>query len=80
MSQQGRQTGSPASTAARRAAAPRQVSTRVTRRSEEWQGDDRLSTSEFFQQLITSPQAQQPKVRPYRLASPSVARGVRIQS
>ncbi|KAL4419385.1 hypothetical protein ABPG77_002912 [Micractinium sp. CCAP 211/92] len=40
-----------------------QVSTRVTRRSEEWQGDDRLSTSEFFQQLITSPQAQQPKVK-----------------
>lgn len=33
------------------------------RRSEERQGDDRLSTSEFFRQLITSPQAQQPKAR-----------------
>lgn len=39
-----------------------QVSTRVTRRSEEWQGDDRLSTSEYFQQLIASPSSPQPKV------------------
>ncbi|KAI7839807.1 hypothetical protein COHA_006605 [Chlorella ohadii] len=40
-----------------------QVSTRVTRRSEEWQGDDRLSTSEYFQQLIASPSSPQPKVK-----------------
>lgn len=39
-----------------------QISTRVTRRSEEWQGDDRLSTSEFFQQLITTQQSPEPKV------------------
>lgn len=38
------------------------VSTRVTRRSEERQGPDRLATSEFFQQLIASEQAAQPKV------------------
>ncbi|PRW33134.1 hypothetical protein C2E21_7942 [Chlorella sorokiniana] len=40
-----------------------QVSTRVTRRSEEWQGEDRLSTSEYFQQLIASPSSPQPKVK-----------------
>lgn len=40
-----------------------QISTRVTRRSEEQQGSDRLATSEYFQQLISSPQRPQPKVK-----------------
>ncbi|PSC69239.1 hypothetical protein C2E20_7188 isoform B [Micractinium conductrix] len=40
-----------------------QVSTRVTRRSLEAPDGDRLSTSEFFQQLIASPEGGQPKVK-----------------
>lgn len=40
-----------------------QVSTRVTRRLEEEPGPERLSTSEYFQQLIESPQRDQPKVK-----------------
>ena len=42
---------------------PGQVSTRVTRRSEELQEEGaRLNTSEYFQQLINSPERAQPKV------------------
>ena len=39
-----------------------QVSTRVTRRSEEAPSPQRLSTSEYFQQLVDSPSRPQPKV------------------
>jgi hypothetical protein len=40
------------------------VTTRVTRRLEEWdQGSDRLSTSEYFQQLIESDTTLTPKVK-----------------
>jgi hypothetical protein len=40
------------------------VTTRVTRRLEEWeQGSDRLNTSEFFQQLIESDSIRTPKVK-----------------
>jgi hypothetical protein len=40
------------------------VTTRVTRRLEEWdQGSDRLVTSEFFQQLIESDTIRTPKVK-----------------
>jgi hypothetical protein len=44
------------------AAACSQVSTRVTRRSAERPAADRLLTSEYFQQLISTPQLEQPKV------------------
>ncbi|KAI3431864.1 hypothetical protein D9Q98_010615 [Chlorella vulgaris] len=40
-----------------------QVSTRVTRRSAERPAADRLLTSEYFQQLISTPQLEQPKVK-----------------
>jgi hypothetical protein len=42
-----------------------QVTTRVTRRSEEWgdAGADRLATSEFFQQILDSDEAQEPKIK-----------------
>ncbi|EFN51116.1 hypothetical protein CHLNCDRAFT_55281 [Chlorella variabilis] len=43
-----------------------QVSTRVTRRSEEQPAADRLTTSEYFQQLISAPQQPQPKVKASR--------------
>jgi hypothetical protein len=39
-----------------------QVTTRVTRRLQERPAPDRLTTSEFVQQLIESPGRPQPKV------------------
>lgn len=40
-----------------------EVTTRVMRRSEETQGPDRLDTSEYFQQMIDTPERLQPKVK-----------------
>lgn len=59
-----------------------QVSQRITRRSEEWpNGSDRLSTSEYFQQVLQFPDRPEPKVKAsqaftkYHWRSPEMAAG-----
>ena len=54
------------------------MSTRVTRRSEAWgpEGSNRLLTSEFFQQLFTTPSSPQPRIKASQCATKYLWRSV----